>query len=939
MVADRWTTTDQYNFLAPHIAGYLDSKGSGDQSVFFKRLHEGWFQLFPEEKALGLPAANSGVKLTPEQMSALGEALKKRKSQLTSWFRNNTKSIVGAGAKAAKKGEAVPLGNLWRQKTKRTRDPQLVELYQKKYASRVDAALKAEAPDDDADIDWVSREGEEPGDTLKRKIKEQSAERMRRRRAVSTNLLNSETEEVKAELEAELAQIKANKKPATEEEKLTPARAQAALDELNVVVADFHNLIRKKTGWIAWTTLGGPTPRSGGSLGYQTWTSGTSPAGNNFRASHPDWDKDVGFHFVNFLRRCWTRSARDDMALPDASDLLDDLLSMSEDEQVIDEPIPSPQTKIKTKPKPKTKQKKTKAPTPSAPNATPMGGPSTSSASLPSSSSLHPALPMSTAFQMTPTPPSQRISQPQFMYSNTINPSLALPPAPVAPFGGTFSIPSAESTDNDYMHDADANGIELGWPDVPQGMHPSVGFEFDLGPTNVRLPNPDDGFDLGPTNVRLPNPDAGGDGYDLGPTNTFFPSNSGAGNVAGFSISDDNSVGDASGRASNLFNWTETPTTTPTPPWPMFTPPTAPPRLALTPPTAPPRPALTPPTAPPRPTPTLRPTPTPPTTTPRQTPAPNTSPLPPRIARAIGGVAVAARASAASEIARSSAALEAAMGKSHQRGEEEEEGSLWDDHGVRDGDGGEEERQQEEDEDDDDDDDDEEDIPLAGADYPMSRPMANPPKPFAKPKTARATGSAGARGRGRGRGHGRGRGRGRGGGRGGGRGAIEEDGEADGGTGTGGTSVNQGTSKTPTGRTPFRFLQTYGDNNEIIPLDPDFEAPEQQTTRKAKAPAAPNLLHNPDGNTPLVILPRLPGAPMPTVPQLGRPERVRRAPKTANDDAELLRKLEESKRQKKLDAVPGEAPKKKKLAEAKLKDEWACRLLQEEEGDETSQNI
>jgi hypothetical protein len=99
-------------------------------------------------------------------------------------------------------------------------------------------------------------------------------------------------------------------------------------------------------------------------------------------------------------------------------------------------------------------------------------------------------------------------------------------------------------------------------------------------------------------------------------------------------------------------------------------------------------------------------------------------------------------------------------------------------------------------------------------------------------------------------------------------------------------------------------LQTYGVNGEVIPLPLDTELPgpsrgrvkeirafekerDQQTKSKRKSAV----------DSGVVCLPRPPGGPMPTIPDLGRPgARIRRAPKNADEaDADLLRRLEESR--------------------------------------------
>lgn len=300
------------------------------------------------------------------------------------------------------------------------------------------------------------------------------------------------------------------------------------------------------------------------------------------------------------------------------------------------------------------------------------------------------------------------------------------------------------------------------------------------------------------------------------------------------------------------------------------------------------------------------------------------SPLPPRIARLGSG--------AASEIATSTAALEAAMALERKRKAPES-----------------------------DDEESEDEAPLSG--YPMSRPMANPPKRYvADGGGAAESSSSGGGGRGRGGGRGargfRGRGRGGGGGRGratvaGGSGAVDEA-EAENGPGEQNavevvgaapakkkpgrprkqqvTEEPQASTVTDEGsgiswsRGPLRFHQTYDDDGNVISLPLDAPLPasmaglfsgregmgDEQATRRGGATNRGGMNrgggatrggkkkkgHNLAGDGFVVTLPRLPGAPMPPVPQLGLPRvtRDRRPPRDANAAEELLtRRLEKSK--------------------------------------------
>ncbi|KAJ7610347.1 hypothetical protein FB45DRAFT_1037921 [Roridomyces roridus] len=176
--------------------------------------------------------------------------------------------------------------------------------------------------------------------------------------------------------------------------------------------------------------------------------------------------------------------------------------------------------------------------------------------------------------------------------------------------------------------------------------------------------------------------------------------------------------------------------------------------------------------------------------------------------------------------------------------------------------------------------------------YPQSRPMANPPKPDRV-----APGEDGVRQLGLGPRGGLVRGRGT--------------------RGVGGLPRGRGGSRgggTSAPRRPLAFLQTYGENGEAIPLPLDGpEAAEflrltngrrgrVNSTRiddDGEAPPARPTHRKVSGDPEPIVLPRLPGAPMPPVPDMGRGVRARRPPQNANDaDAKLLARLEEQKLRK-----------------------------------------
>ncbi|KAJ7127932.1 hypothetical protein C8R44DRAFT_873708 [Mycena epipterygia] len=140
-----------------------------------------------------------------------------------------------------------------------------------------------------------------------------------------------------------------------------------------------HTLIKEKTGWVGFTMLGGPMPNVGGQLMVNVYHCGESPAGHSFKDSHPAWNANVGSQFTEFLHRCFSRATRDTMALPEPEDPFDDLIGMSGSES--DSPAPKKKFKAPKRPKKNAKQNLSTAQgavpsrAPSSMPATPVQGP------------------------------------------------------------------------------------------------------------------------------------------------------------------------------------------------------------------------------------------------------------------------------------------------------------------------------------------------------------------------------------------------------------------------------------------------------------------------------------------------------------------------------------------------------------------------------------
>ncbi|KAJ7632052.1 hypothetical protein B0H17DRAFT_1149999 [Mycena rosella] len=329
MAPKPWTNEEQYQWLHTHVGKYLDSKVTGDQINFFVKLDETWFSKWPAEEACELPARESGSDLTDAQEEQLGKYIERRKKQLREWFRNHTQKARGSGDKPAKKDDTQSLAAALWKVDERHWNPQLIELWHKKYPEKGKAALEAAGyyAKHAGDIDWVGQKGAMGPPGIKEKMKQQSSARMAMWRRVTIVAFAGESNEVKDEMAEELRRFQAAKLEGKGPEQCTPESAQLSLDQLEAIVRRLHALIAENTGL----------------------SSGVTPAGNNFPDSHPNWEQDVGKCFSEWLRRCFSRAERDAMALQ-SSDILDDLLAMPDESEAgvgIDKPAQTRATKKK----------------------------------------------------------------------------------------------------------------------------------------------------------------------------------------------------------------------------------------------------------------------------------------------------------------------------------------------------------------------------------------------------------------------------------------------------------------------------------------------------------------------------------------------------------------------------------------------------------------
>ncbi|KAJ7018990.1 hypothetical protein C8F04DRAFT_1276795 [Mycena alexandri] len=338
---------DQVEWLLDQFPDFENAQRNSRLPAFWSKMERGFFKKWSEETALGLeqPAPDDGSAeaappMPEEDVVLLGKATTKRKKQLKSWFNNN-------GQKLKRSGDTISIGKqgslavrLFKSLVKKRRRLQEVEIYQKRNRDKIRKAVEyakskvgmsssdssssesgSSESGSESDSDGSGSEsdsassnsddGDAPGGSssnaaggrFKKKMSASKrvkldrrgrAQAMSLRRRVAQALFEKESEEEKAIVRKLYLEQKGHGEDDHElnksAEERTPEQIQAAIDELEGIVAEFHAAIFKMTGWVGVSVLGGPTPEEKGSITQKTFASGESPAGLTLPASLPHWD-------------------------------------------------------------------------------------------------------------------------------------------------------------------------------------------------------------------------------------------------------------------------------------------------------------------------------------------------------------------------------------------------------------------------------------------------------------------------------------------------------------------------------------------------------------------------------------------------------------------------------------------------------------------------
>ncbi|KAF8868416.1 hypothetical protein BD779DRAFT_1481637 [Infundibulicybe gibba] len=249
----QWTTLAQQVWLESEIPAFLKARREIRLDHFFQGLEAKWFKEYPEIDSK-FPRVNpTGPRppLTSDERRALSKALAKRKTQLESWMHWHTGKDKRASQKLNLKAYDVAF-----TAKKRGRAPQVVEVYQKLFAERLAPKIQEEIQ--------------------LRKAKTRS-ELMAARRSVVMKMFESEDEETRHVVSAEVERIKGIKKEEDEDPdsdgaddtpspKRSPLEYHKAVKKLPEYLSHHLQLAAEATGWVIFVAAAGPNPSADGDI-------------------------------------------------------------------------------------------------------------------------------------------------------------------------------------------------------------------------------------------------------------------------------------------------------------------------------------------------------------------------------------------------------------------------------------------------------------------------------------------------------------------------------------------------------------------------------------------------------------------------------------------------------------------------------------------------
>ncbi|KAG2144485.1 hypothetical protein DEU56DRAFT_910424 [Suillus clintonianus] len=266
----KWTTDEQYVWLQDRLATYMVHTKEKDYSRFWAPCCIAWFAQFPEH-AVVYPDIPKDVELTCKQQKVVELAEEAREAQLHTWFR-------------------------WRvNKSKKNRSL-------KKKLTRIKPLVMAEQ-----DAGNVATSGK----------------RVALGRKFSKELLEDETEEIKAEIREKYEEQLTHKKRAKREknildddaddndnEELDAEAIMQGIDDLPVICRRFAKLVKQKTRFMVSFMFAGPDPRNDWDMTTLSCHPSETPQGDSFAELYQTADSDFLAAFQQYAEQIFPGNKR-----------------------------------------------------------------------------------------------------------------------------------------------------------------------------------------------------------------------------------------------------------------------------------------------------------------------------------------------------------------------------------------------------------------------------------------------------------------------------------------------------------------------------------------------------------------------------------------------------------------------------------------------------
>ncbi|KAG2029073.1 hypothetical protein BDR03DRAFT_1018943 [Suillus americanus] len=272
-----WASKEQTLWLREQLPTYVEFAKEGQYTQFWPILNGGWFGKYPEHAVL-FPDIPEDL-LSPEQVSAVEEAKTARKVQLQTWYRWRTN---GSKKNRSLKKTSTVFDNALQPKRRAKTEAEIYsEMY---YDERIKPLVVAEA---------------EAGNVAT------SGKRVALGRKFSKELLEDESEDVKAEIRAKYEQrLKALKKGAKRsthflddndindgDEEMDAEVIARGIDDLPVICHRFAQLVKQKTRFVVSFMFAGPDPRNDWDMTTLSCHPSETPKGKSFHELYETADR------------------------------------------------------------------------------------------------------------------------------------------------------------------------------------------------------------------------------------------------------------------------------------------------------------------------------------------------------------------------------------------------------------------------------------------------------------------------------------------------------------------------------------------------------------------------------------------------------------------------------------------------------------------------